>query len=143
MTSFSWMIFLCWYFIFIFYPTVKSVNFSFYLNLLYSPPGPELQPADRNPQRPGEQQEHAGAEPEPQQHRLNPQPTVHQPDGLAVSGPKRQQAGQSATADETPGASPDSHTEQQPVDACPAAVTQQQRSILGLKIGFECKENSQ
>lgn len=30
--------------------------------------GPELQPADRDPQGPGEQQEHACAESEPQQY---------------------------------------------------------------------------
>lgn len=84
--------------------------------------GPELQSAVRDPKGPGEQQEHAGAESESQQHRLHPQPAVHQPDRPAVPGPERQQAGQPAAADETPGSPADTHTEQQPADACPAAV---------------------
>lgn len=90
-----------------------------------SPLGPELQSADRDPQGPGEQQEHAGAESESQQHRLHPQPAVHQPDGPAVSGPERQQAGQPAAPDETSGSPANTHTEQQPVDACPIAVRRQ------------------
>lgn len=84
--------------------------------------GSELQSADRDPQGPGEQQEHAGAKSEPQQHRLHPQPAVHQPDGPAVSGPERQQVGQPAPADETPGSPADAHPEQQPADARPVAV---------------------
>lgn len=91
----------------------------FLLHLLL---GPELQSAVRDPKGPGEQQEHAGAESEPQQHRLHPQPAVHQPDRPAVPGPERQQAGQPAATDETPGSPADTHSEQQPADACPAAV---------------------
>lgn len=85
--------------------------------------GLELQPADGDPQGPGEQQEHAGAEPEPQRHRLHPQPAVHQPDRPAVPGPERQQAGQPAAPDEAPGAPADAHPEQQPADARPVAVS--------------------
>lgn len=88
----------------------KSICFSAFLPHFQL--GPELQSADRDPSGPGEQQEHAGAESEPQQHRFHPQPVVHQPDRPAVSGPERQQARQPATPDETPGAPADSHTEQ-------------------------------
>lgn len=102
----------------------------------FFPLGLELQSADRDPPGPGEQQEHACAESEPQQHRLHPQPAVHQPDRPAVSGPERQQAGQPATADETPGPPADSHTEQQPADACPAAVRRRDfvSSVLPLSV---------
>lgn len=85
--------------------------------------GLELQPADGDPQGPGEQPEHAGAEPEPQRHRLHPQPAVYQPDGPAVSGPERQQAGQPAAPDEAPGSPADASAEQQPADARPVAVS--------------------
>lgn len=84
--------------------------------------GPELQSADRDSKGAGEQQEHAGAESEPQRHRLHPQPAVHQPDRPAVSGPERQQAGQPAAADETPGSPADTHPQQQPTDACSVTV---------------------
>lgn len=85
--------------------------------------GLKLQPADGDPQRPGEQQEHAGAEPEPQWHWLHPQPAVHQPDRPAVPGPEWQQAGQPAAPDEAPGSPADPRPEQQPADARPVAVS--------------------
>lgn len=94
--------------------------------------GLELQPADGDPQGPGEQPEHAGAEPEPQRHRLHPQPAVYQPDGLAVSGPERQQAGQPAAPDEAPGSPADARAEQQPADARPVAVSRGLPAIQGL-----------
>lgn len=103
---------------------------------LLLPPGPELQPADGDPPGPGEQPQHAGAEPEPQRHRRHPQPAVHQPDGPALPGPERQQAGQPAAADETPGAPADAGAQQQPADARPAAVRSLQ-TILGLVGGFQ------
>lgn len=64
------------------------VHYFFFIYSHSPPPGPELQSADRDPQGPGEQQEHAGAQSEPQQHRLHPQPVVHQSDRPAVSGPE-------------------------------------------------------
>lgn len=73
--------------------------------------GPQLQSADRDSEGPGEQQKYAGPESEPQWHRLHPQPAVHQPNRPVVSGPERQQAGQPAPPDETPGSPSDPHTE--------------------------------
>lgn len=73
--------------------------------------GPQLQPADGDPQGPGEQQKHAGPESEPQWYRLHPQPAVYQPNRPAVSGPEWQQAGQPAPSDETTGPPADPHTE--------------------------------
>lgn len=83
----------------------KSKSFSL------SHKGPQLQSADRDSKGPGEQQEYAGPESEPQWHRLHPKPAVHQPNRPVVSGPERQQAGQPAPPDETPSSPSDPHTE--------------------------------
>lgn len=106
MTSFSWMISLCWYkkhphallftayFLFLFptlpAPSQKSYYCSYKSFKAFSPflQGPQLQSADRDPQGPGEQQKHAGPESEPQWYRLYPKPAVHQPNRPVVSGPE-------------------------------------------------------